>query len=286
MCLAIVVAMLFLFQIALSPLRGTIDILGPIMFLSSVLLASFIMARFVNRKPFTAIGLSLHPSTFKEFGLGCFLGVIMATGVFVAEVSLGYAQFTWRDLSVWNVIGLFSYSAIFFAIAALAEEVLFRGYIFQTLIQGVTFLPAMLIMAFLFAFAHRLNPNASTFGLINVALAAIWLSIAYMKTRSLWLPFGLHFSWNFCQTTIYSFPTSGVEFSRFQLAENVQSGPDWITGGAFGPEGGALATVAVLLCTWYVLKSRRFSVSEGIITLDSVEDLVSPQQAAAGEETV
>jgi hypothetical protein len=283
LCVALTAAVASLLQIALNPLRSKIDILGPLLFVTSVLLATFLVTRFVNHKSLTAIGLSFHPATFKEFGLGCLLGVIMISAVFVVEYALGYVQFTWRDFGIWKTAGIFAYSAIFFAVAALGEETLFRGYVFQTLIQGLTFLPAMLIMAFLFAFAHTLNPHAGTFGLINVALAAIWLSVAYMKTRSLWLPFGLHFSWNFMQTSIYSFPTSGIDFVRYQLGETVQSGPEWITGGAFGPEGGAVATLALILCTWYVLKSKRISVPDGIITLDSVEDLLSAQ-ATSGEE--
>jgi membrane protease YdiL (CAAX protease family) len=97
-----------------------------------------------------------------------------------------------------------------------------------------------------------------------------------MKTRSLWLPFGLHVSWNYSQTVIYSFPTSGIDFAGFQLGETVQTGPEWITGGAFGPEGGALATLMLILSTWYILKSKSLSVPEGIITLDSIEDIIPP----------
>lgn len=270
------VGIAFSMQTALSVLRGKIDILGPLIFLISTLLASLVMTRYVNRKPFTAIGLHIQPSMLGDFGNGFAQGLMMMTGVFVIEYSLGYAQLTWRSLELLDLIGKLAYGLALFSLAALAEEVFFRGYLFQTLIQGMTFLPAMFAMALFFAFAHRSNPNATAFGLINVALAAIWLSIAYMKTRSLWLPFGLHLSWNYSQTVVYSFPTSGIDFANFQVGETVQTGPEWITGGAFGPEGGALATLMLILSTWYILKSRALSVPEGIITLDSIEDLVEP----------
>jgi membrane protease YdiL (CAAX protease family) len=242
----------------------------------SVLVATFIVTRFINHKPFTAIGLSLHPSTFREFGHGCLAGFLMVTGVFVVEFSLGYVGLEWRGLHLHGISWVILSSTLIFAVGAFFEEVLFRGYFFQTLMQGVTLLPATLIVAALFALAHARNPNVSTFGLINVALAAIWLSFAYMKTRSLWLPCGLHFSWNFSQTTLYSFPTSGIQFAEQRFFLLTQSGPEWLTGGAFGPEGGALATLALVGGTWYVLKSR-LSPPGGIITLDSVEDLLEPR---------
>ncbi|MGH9426195.1 MAG: lysostaphin resistance A-like protein, partial [Terriglobia bacterium] len=228
LCVLLTLSILYLLQVALESLRATADVLGPVILLTSTLLGSFIMTRFINRKPFSAIGLSLHPAMGREFGLGCALGIAMIASVFLVEYVLGYAEFSWRDLSAGQAIGVFAYSAVFFALAALGEEVLFRGYIFQTLVQGITFLPATLTMALFFALAHTINPNVSTFGLVNVALAAIWLSIAYMKTRSLWLPFGLHFAWNFFQTSVFSFPTSGIDFITHRLGTTVQSGPEWI----------------------------------------------------------
>jgi len=273
----------FSLQAALSPMRGKIDILGPLVFLISTLLASFFMTRSVNRKPFAAVGLHIQPSTVRDFGNGFAQGLVMMTGVFVIEYSLGYAHLTWHEHELVDLLWVLSYGLLFFSVAAVAEEVFFRGYLFQTLIQGMTFLPAMLAMALFFAFAHRSNPNATVFGLINVALAAIWFSLAYMKTRSLWLPFGLHVSWNYSQTVIYSFPTSGIDFTKYQLGETIQTGPEWITGGAFGPEGGAIATLMLILSTWYILKSKSLSAPEGIITLDSIEDLAEPLTPPAEE---
>jgi membrane protease YdiL (CAAX protease family) len=242
----------------------------------ATLAASFVMTRFINRKPFTAIGLSLHPTMFKELGVGCLLGFLMMTGIFVIEYAGGFITVTWRGLTILDCLRVFLSAAGLFAIAAFFEELLFRGYLFQTLMQAVTFLPAMLIMALLFAYAHYNNPNATAFGLVNVALAAVWLSLAYMKTRSLWFPLGLHFAWNFSQTAIYGFPTSGIDFSDKQFVQLTQTGPDWITGSSFGPEGGVLATLALILCVWYILKEKQLSVPKGIITLDSVEDLLKP----------
>jgi hypothetical protein len=176
-------------------------------------------------------------------------------------------------------------SLVFFTVAAFVEETLFRGYAFQTLIQWVTFLPAVVAFSVLFAYAHYFNPNVTMLSLVNVGLAGVWLSVAYMKTRSLWLPFGLHLSWNFSQTSLYAFPTSGGSLEGQKLWDSVQTGPVWVTGGAFGPEGGVLATVALIVGTWYILKSTYVRAPEGIVTLDSVEDLLPRPEGTETEST-
>ncbi len=258
-------------------LAGQTTALDMLLGLAAVL-ATYCMTRFVNRKPFTAVGLSLHPATFRELGWGLLLGFGMMSVIFLAEYLLGEVRLVWRDFPPLKVLAVLGSGFVTFLVAAAAEELLFRGYVFQTLIQWITFLPAMLLMALVFALSHLANPHITILSTLNVGLAGIWLSFAYMKTRSLWLPIGLHFSWNFTQTSLYAFRTSGLDFGGRELFASIQSGPDWLTGGAFGPEGGVLATIALIACTWYILKSTRFAAPEGIITLDSLEDVLSRQR--------
>jgi len=242
--------------------------------LAGILLPTFVMTRLVNRKPFGAVGLFLHDRTLKEIGIGFLLGFLMVAGIFLMEYALGYVEIARRALTVEDAVIVTGSSLALFAVSAFTEEALFRGYIFQTTIQAITFLPAMVLFSTLFALAHWGNPNVSAGGLVNIVLAGMWLSFAYMKTRSLWLPFGLHWGWNFSLTTLFSFPTSGLTYPDRQLFLLEQRGPEWVTGGAFGPEAGILATLALILCTWHILKSRLYPAPEGIITLDSLEDLV------------
>jgi membrane protease YdiL (CAAX protease family) len=258
--------------------------LGPASLLAGILMATYIMTKFVNRKPFGAVGLYFQERTLRDVGIGFLLGFLMVAGVFLVEYWLGYVEIARRELAVGDALIVAGSSLSLFALAALAEEVLFRGYIFQTTIQAITFLPAMILFSTLFALAHWGNPNVSAGCLVNIAIAGVWLSFAYMKTRSLWLPFGLHWGWNFSLTTLFSFPTSGMTHPDRQLFVLEQSGPEWLTGGAFGPEGGVLATLALVLCTWHILKSKMYAAPEGIITLDSLEDLVVEESREAKEE--
>lgn len=246
---------------------------GPGM-LVALLSATALMTRLVNRKPFRAAGLGRTRGAFRDLALGCLLGLLMMGGIFVIELALGFVHLESRSLGPMDWLRIVSSSALMFLIAAVAEEILFRGYLFQSLMQGVTFLPAAIGISLLFALAHLGNPGPTVFAIVNIGLAGLWLSFAYLKTRTLWLPVGLHFSWNFCQTVLFSFPTSGIRMEDRTLFSLNQGGPVWITGGGFGPEGGALATIAIVFCTWHILKSSLYRREEGVITLDSIEDLV------------
>ena len=260
------------------------DFLSQLLMLAALIAATYIMTRFVNMKPFGAIGLSLHPAMMRQFGSGLLLGLVMMASVYCVEMLCGFVVLSWKGLAIWKVLWVLVSSLAIFGVAALMEEVAFRGYLFQTLIQGITFLPATLLMTLFFCAAHLRNPGVSTLSIVNIALAGVWLSVAYMKTRSLWLPFGLHWSWNFAQTTVFGYPTSGGTFEGQRVFDAVQAGPDWMTGGSFGPEGGILSTIALVACTWFILKSENLAAPEGIVTLDSIEDLIVAQRDS-GERT-
>ena len=242
--------------------------------------ATWMLTRYVNRKPLRAVGLWVHDGTLRELGAGCLLGFLMMAGIYAVEVALGYVTPSSSGLGPVGALAVAGASILWFGVAALAEELLFRGYAFQTLIQVVTFLPATLLMAVVFALAHMQNPHFTAFSVCNLVLSGMLFSFAYMKTRSLWLPFGLHFAWNFSQTTLFGLPTSGMREPGRELFFAAQSGPAWIGGGEYGPEGGVLATIALVTCLWYILKAGFLKAPAGIVTLDSIEDLVPPD----GEE--
>ena len=240
--------------------------------LAAVLGASYLMLRIFHRKPLAAIGLYVRRSAVREFWLGGFIAVLMQSLVFLVQWSAGWVSLDWRDLPSQGFLLVLVLGGLYFLLVAAFEEVVFRGSAFQSLVQGMSFVPATLVMAVLFSLAHASNPNASAFGLINVGLAALWLSVAYFKTRGLWLPIGLHFGWNFAQSTLFGLPTSGVIFNDESLVSTVHAGPMWLTGGDFGPEGGFLATIALVSCTLYILRSERVKAQEGIVTLDSSDE--------------
>src|SRR5437868_5501610 len=152
-------------------------------------------------------------------------------------------------------------SILIFLFAAAAEEILFRGYVLQTLTRANIAWLGIVLTSVPFAAAHLKNPNAVPgFTFVNTALAGLWLAVAYLRTRSLWLPFGLHWSWNWAQASLLGLPVSGIErIAPAPLLKAMNAGPDWLTGGAYGIEGGAACTIALLLSTAVIWRAKLFA---------------------------
>jgi membrane protease YdiL (CAAX protease family) len=129
--------------------------------------------------------------------------------------------------------------------AALAEEVLFRGVPLVLLAGALGRGGAVLSIALVFALAHLLNPNATPLGLGNIALAGIFLGLAFYAPGGIWTAFGAHLGWNSLLACLDT-PVSGIPFNIPLLDYNAGS-PAWLTGGGFGPEGGLAATMALTL---------------------------------------
>jgi membrane protease YdiL (CAAX protease family) len=136
------------------------------------------------------------------------------------------------------------------------EELVFRGYLFQNITEGLGLIPAILISCLLYGSIHYLNPNATYLSSIIIILFGFLRIYGYLATGMLWLSIGMHIGWNFFQGPIFGFAASGHQKATW-LELNF-SGPDWLSGGSFGPEGSLLIIPIVLLALWIMKKwSRR-----------------------------
>ena len=145
------------------------------------------------------------------------------------------------------------------AVPAAAEEALFRGYPFQKLVEAAGPVVATVLASAGFAIAHRHNPGVGTFALLNIFVAGVMLSIAFLKTGSLWFATAVHLGWNWQMAGPLDLPVSGLELFDAPLYEPVRLGTPWITGGSFGPEGGVAGLLALLLVTvavWFYTKQK------------------------------
>jgi hypothetical protein len=132
----------------------------------------------------------------------------------------------------------------FTAAAAVTEELLFRGVLLRVLEERVGTWVALLLTAVLFGAMHLANPDATVWGALAIAIeAGGMLGAAYVATRTLWLPIGLHFGWNFAAAGIFGTEVSGSDAPQ-GLLEGVTSGPVLLSGGDFGPEGSLFAVLA------------------------------------------
>jgi membrane protease YdiL (CAAX protease family) len=137
------------------------------------------------------------------------------------------------------------------------EELLFRGILFRWLEEFGGSWFALAATSALFGAAHIVNPNASALSSFAIALeAGLLLGGAYMLTRSLWMPIGLHAAWNFTQGFIWDVPVSGID--QEGLVEARLSGPELLSGGAFGLEASIIAMVmATATGIWLVWRAVR-----------------------------
>ena len=164
-----------------------------LIFLIVALLAGFICTRFLEGLPWRALGLWFHEKWARDFLLGSVIGIIsLALAAAIATAGGGLSFTISGRAALVQVAQTLVFSALLFILAALAEEALFRGYPLQTLTRANLAWLAVFLTSVPFAAIHLKNPNvAAGFTFINTALAAVWLAVAYFRTRSLWFPFGV-----------------------------------------------------------------------------------------------
>ena len=129
---------------------------------------------------------------------------------------------------------------------ALAEELMFRGYPFQRLVEGIGPAGAIVVFSVLFGVVHLSNPGASVWGLINTVAIGVLLSVTYLRTRALWLPWGIHFAWNTVLGLCLGLPVSGLRLFNVVVHASA-TGPKWLTGGSYGIEASAPGALAVVM---------------------------------------
>lgn len=186
------------------------------------------------------------PKALRHLALGLAGGV----AVFAVAVAIAGAMGIYRIVGPGDLKGLIEAliaSAIF---PAVSEEMVFRGILFRWLEEFGGSWVALLVTSVLFGAAHLANPNASWIAAVGIALeAGVMLGAAYMLTRSLWLPMGLHAAWNFTQGEIFDIPVSGTKVDGIVNAQI--SGPPLLTGNGFGLEASLIAIViATLFGLW------------------------------------
>ena len=133
----------------------------------------------------------------------------------------------------------------FFAVPAAAEEVVFRGYPLQALAERWGAGVALGLTSVGFGCLHFLNPESSWLGAANVAAAGAWLGVVMLRTGSLWWASAAHLGWNWAHGFLADLPVSGLDVVDAPYVAARAVGPEWLSGGGFGPEGSLLSTVAL-----------------------------------------
>jgi len=224
---------------------------------SAVFLAAF------DRRSFRTLGLWFYKGWGRELGLGLAAGVGLLALVVAPLALAGRIEFLGPKTELPHALRALAWALLLLIPNAANEEVLFRGYPFQRLVQSWGPLPPVLLLSGLFGAAHLGNPAATPISTANTVVVGLLLALMYLKTRGLWLPIGFHFAWNFAMGFLFSLPVSGIVLERQPWSVAI-AGPDWLSGGNYGPEGSVLTTGVILVATVWLARTRRLGVSPAL----------------------
>jgi membrane protease YdiL (CAAX protease family) len=184
-------------------------------------------------------------------GIG--ISFVMMGLIFFLERYLGWLTldtFAWTIEPVQNVIAQVLLFFIIFIVVAWNEELMSRGYHLQTIASGINLRWGFIISSAIFGGLHLANPHATWISTAGIFFAGLFLGFAYIRTKQLWLSIGLHIGWNFFEGVIFGFPVSGLDI--YHLTHIHVIGPEFWTGGAFGPEAGVILIPAIILGVFLV----------------------------------
>jgi membrane protease YdiL (CAAX protease family) len=210
---------------------------------AAALAATYLLVRKVDERPWDDVALGRDAWRPRAWLAGLVVGsvaIAVPVGLLVATGLLARAPGTDGDLA-----GAMLYAAWSFLPAALAEELLVRGYPFAVLRQGLGWPAATAITSVVFGLLHLGNPGVSAQAISLVIAAGIWLALVRLVTGSLVAAWMAHFAWNWWLAGGFHAPVSGLPFPTpgWRL---VDAGPDWLTGGTWGPEAGFLSALGMV----------------------------------------
>lgn len=197
------------------------------------------------------MGLTNIRSSYKDLFIGLAFGGISMILVFLIlfstkSISL-VNSFSNPNLNSWLLVDI-----ILFILVGINEEMFARGYCMSVLKQTKNKYVVIIVPALIFSLMHSMNPYMSVISYINLFLLGILFAYMFIKARNIWLPIGYHITWNYFQGDIFGFQVSGNEVNGLYNIKSV--GNDLITGGSFGPEGGLIVTLIIILGLIFVWK--------------------------------
>jgi len=217
-----------------------------------VLGITWIFRRYIDSKSFVSMGYSMK-GRLKDCIYGILVGLVLISLGFFSLLFTDYLEITQIVFSFKIVAGSF----FFYLVAAMIEEVIFRGYVLNNLMEYGNKYLALFISSVLFALIHGMNPNLTIIAMVNLAIAGGVLGITYIYTKNIWYPVFLHVSWNYFQGPIYGFEVSGTQ--AVSIISQKVSGNELITGGDFGFEGSIILTflmIALIIVSDVIMRKK------------------------------
>ncbi|MBA3891097.1 MAG: CPBP family intramembrane metalloprotease [Gemmatimonadaceae bacterium] len=220
----------------------------------AVLAGTWYALRRVDQLPWGEVWLDRDASSPGRLVLGWMLGMVLIAVPSLLLVAVGWLRFV--PMADDSSLALALTALLVLAPAAFLEELIARGYVLHVLRGALGWWPAIVLTSAGFGLLHWWNPGATPFSLGLVTLAGIFLGVVVMVTRSLWAATLAHLAWNWTMAALLHAPVSGLGlgFPDYRL---VDAGPDWATGGSWGPEGGAGAAAGMIIGAAYLYARRQ-----------------------------
>jgi membrane protease YdiL (CAAX protease family) len=215
------------------------------------------MARLLDPAPLAAFGVALHNGWLRDFVGGLAVAAAMLGLVVAGSFLFGGAQITWTGS--FALLPAILLTVIALVLSALSEEIIFRGYPLQVLMKGLGRWGSIAVMSFLFGLIHWTNPGATGMSVLGTVFAGVALSVAYLKTRSVWFPYGIHLGWNVGLSVVLGYQMSGIRTAS--LWTTTVFGSESILGGNYGPEAGLLGCAVFSAAGLAIHRIRALKVS-------------------------
>jgi membrane protease YdiL (CAAX protease family) len=221
--------------------------------LAGALLATYVMLRLWDKRPWSTIGLGKAQASPGVLGRGFLVG--LATIGIPSIILLAASELKLAPALAGNSLAIAGFGIATFLPAAFFEEVVMRGYLFNTIRESFGWRGALIVTSAIFGLLHMGNPNVDAESVLLVILAGFFLGAILLATGSLFAAGMAHFGWNWMMAAVLHTEVSGVRFpvADFRIVDN---GPDWLTGGAWGPEGGLAAGVGMIVAFIYLYARR------------------------------
>jgi membrane protease YdiL (CAAX protease family) len=266
--------------VRLIPSRGA-GFLWQAMFIQIVLAISslapaLIMAK-IEKRRFCAYGLGLRQARGKLFCVGLLWGVLALSALMLLLRVAGVFSYGGFVLHGTRALKFAVFWGVFFFLVGIFEEFTFRGYTQFTLSQAIGFWPAAYVFSFIFGGLHLLGNVGETWvGSLCATLIGLFFCFTLRRTGSLWFAVGMHASWDWGESFLYSVPDSGGMVPGHLLSSSFH-GSRWLTGGSVGPEGSVLVFV-VIVAAWVVFDRLYPAVKSN----DLLSDAASSTRRGAG----
>ncbi len=212
-----------------------------------VILLTWLWIRLYERRALHTLGFE-HGNILQRYGRGLLIGLLMFSGAVGLMSIFGFLAPEKNASGHQGLLALGGVLIVFpgWMVQGAAEEVLIRGWMMPVL--GARYRPwiGVILSSVFFAVMHGLNPNLSILALVNLFLYGLLAALYALRDGSLWGVCALHSVWNWAEGNIFGLEVSGSETGGGMLLNLMEIGPDWFTGGAFGPEGGLAVTLVLL----------------------------------------